>query len=139
MMIYNSAKATFSKQPSESKENFLYWFVGFVEGDGCFGVNKQNNRICFIITQKDPKVLYYIRKNLNFGKVYKNADGYFRYIVSKRKNLDKLIAIFNGRLVLEKTSSRYKEWISSYSQYYRTSQIFDLYHTRPSIIDFRNS
>jgi len=42
---------------------FINWFVGFTEGDGSFVVDNNTNRISFIITQKDPKVLYYIKKN----------------------------------------------------------------------------
>jgi hypothetical protein len=51
-------------QPSQIKDldtNFLCWFIGFTEGDGSFCTNGKRN--LFQIVQKDPKVLYYIKKN----------------------------------------------------------------------------
>lgn len=49
----------------------------------------------FTITQKDPKVLYYIRDNLGFGVVYLCADSYYRFIVSNKVYLNYLINLFN--------------------------------------------
>ena len=47
---------------------FLEWFIGFTEGDGSFIVSK--NKVYFDITQSvsDIQVLYYIKKELGFGK-----------------------------------------------------------------------
>ena len=61
---------------------FINWFIGFTEGDGSFVRWLETNKISFVITQKDPKVLYYIKNNLGFGKIYKCKDSYYRYIVS---------------------------------------------------------
>lgn len=106
---FNNAKPNHIKK---YEINFLYWFVGFAEGDGSFVFNKLNKQNSFIITQKDPKVLYYLRKNLGFGKVYLCKDGYYRYIVSKKTNLIYLIMIFSGKLILEKTNLRFFHWIN---------------------------
>lgn len=104
--------------------DFIEWFVGFSEGGGSFVRWSKTNKISFIITQKDPKVLYYIRKGLGFGGVYKCKDTYYRYIVSDKKNLQYLIKIFNrGNLVLFKTYKRFQEWIEAYS----------IYHSEPKI------
>lgn len=103
--------------------DFIDWFVGFSEGDGSF-IRWKSNKISFAITQKDAKVLYFIKKNLGFGTVYLCKDGYYRYIVSNQKNLLYLINIFNqGNLILFKTYKRFKEWLSSYSLYYRLEPI----------------
>jgi len=93
--------------------------VGFTEGDGCFGVNYKTDRVQFIITQNEANVLYKIRTTLGYGKVYLHADGYYRYIVSDRKNLKYLINIFEGRLVFKKTQERYNKFIESYNKYYK--------------------
>ena len=61
----------------------------------------------FIITQKDPKVLYYVKKNLGYGKVYLCGDKYYRYVVSNREGIARLIKTFSGRLRLNKTNERY--------------------------------
>lgn len=90
--------------------SFLEWFVGFTEGDGSFIVS--NQRLFFIINQKESKILYYIRTNLGFGKVsiYRT---YSRYIVADRTNVDRLISIFNGNLLLDKTNARFKLWLDA--------------------------
>lgn len=115
--VEESAKP--AKEKSNQKE-ILEWFIGFTEGDGSFGVDSKNNRVMFIITQKEPQVLYYIKKEIGFGKVYQNADGNYRYIVSKRGNIEQLIGIFNGVLVLKKTHERFERWVESYEKYYKT-------------------
>uniref|UniRef100_UPI0022385F03 LAGLIDADG endonuclease n=1 Tax=Ramaria cf. rubripermanens TaxID=2016387 RepID=UPI0022385F03 len=38
---------------------WLGWFIGFTEGDGSFILGK-SGRITFVITQKNPSVLYHI-------------------------------------------------------------------------------
>jgi hypothetical protein len=94
--------------------DFLEWFIGFAEGDGSFIVS--NNRLFFIINQKEEKILHSIRTNLGFGKVsiYKT---YSRFIVADRKNIDRLISIFNGNLVLYKTNSRFVSWLNARNTY----------------------
>ena len=94
--------------------SFLQWFIGFSEGDASFITSK--NRLFFIINQKDVKVLYYIKKNLAFGKVstYKT---YSRFIVADKKNIDRLISIFNGNLILDKTNLRFSTWLQSRNSY----------------------
>lgn len=118
-------KATFnfdayldSKPSHLSKINitFLAWFIGFAEGDGCFFVDEKTNRNYFLLSQKDPKALYFIKKNLGFGIVNKKQDSY-QYYVSDQINIDKLIKIFNGNLQLEKTNRNFKKWFNVYSNY----------------------
>ena len=31
-------------------DEFIYWFIGFTEGDGCFSINKRKE-LTFILTQ----------------------------------------------------------------------------------------
>jgi hypothetical protein len=95
-------------------QNFLEWFIGFSEGDGSFIVS--NNRLFFIINQKEEKILHYIRSNLGFGKV-SNYKFYSRYIVANKTNVDKLISIFNGNLVLSKTNLRFINWLEARNLY----------------------
>lgn len=91
---------------------FLQWFVGFSEGDGSFIVSK--GRMFFIINQKEEKVLHRIRTELGFGKVstYKS---YSRFIVADRDNIERLIHLFNGNLVLHKTNIRFTLWLQDWN------------------------
>ena len=93
----------------ETSNKNIWWFIGFVEGDGSFIVSK--DRIFFIINQKDPKVLYKIRDILGIGKVSK-YNNYYRYILTKKDHILFLIYIFNGRLILNKTNERLLSWLS---------------------------
>lgn len=102
---------------------FIQWFVGFSEGDGSFGFSCQTGqshfRHDFIINQKDPQVLYKIRSTLGFGTVkhyndFKQGTSYHRYIVSDIEGIFKLIQIFNGQLILNKTRLRYTEWCNTF-------------------------
>lgn len=120
----NSYSNSMSNNSNYESREFIKWFIGFSEGDGSFVRWTKTNKISFVITQKDPKVLYYIRKNLGFGVVYKCKDTYYRYIVSDKKNLLCLINIFNhGDLILSKTYKRFQEWVDSYSIYYSEPKI----------------
>ncbi len=111
--LKDSAKPT---HKTEYPATFIEWLVGFTEGDGSFVVDTKANRVSFVITQKDPRVLHYIRTNLGFGKVYENKDTYYRYIVSRQENIKYLIEIFNGRLILKKTNEMYKRWVEIYAK-----------------------
>ncbi len=95
-------------------KSFLEWFIGFAEGDGSFLVS--NERLFFIINQKEEKVLYYIRSNLGFGKV-STYTSYSRYIVADRKSIDRLIYLFNGNLLLDKTNARFVLWLDARNKY----------------------
>ena len=98
----------------KTDNSFLEWFVGFAEGSGTFIVSKE--RLFFIINQKEEKVLHYIRTNLGFGKVstYKSCS---RYIVADKTNIDRLIFLFNGNLILNKTNNHFFLWLNSRDLY----------------------
>ena len=95
-------------------KHFLEWFVGFSEGDGSFIVS--NNRLFFIINQKEEKILHIIRSYLGFGKV-STYYTYSRFIVADITSIDRLICIFNGNLLLNKTSNRFKLWLNARNGY----------------------
>lgn len=87
-------------------QKFLEWFTGFTEGDGSFVVSK--NKVYFDITQNlnDIKILYYIKKQLGFGKVLIRKEPHRNvgvFYVSSKENFLRLITIFNGNL-----STKYK-------------------------------
>ena len=100
------------KKPANIKTAFLEWFLGFSEGDGTFIVSEA--RLFFIISQKEEKILHRIRTELGFGKVsyYKTAS---RFIVADRDNIERLIHIFNGNLVLNKTGRRFCKWVEAWN------------------------
>ena len=93
------------------------WFVGFAEGDGSWQVDTTGRSI-FIINQQDPQILYNIKKLVGFGQVngpYHNKNGttYYRYRVGNLEGTKKLIDIFNGNFVLDKTEKRFGNYLET--------------------------
>lgn len=93
--------------------DWLTWFIGFSEGDGSFSRFK-DQYIRFILTQKEDKILYHIKDTLGFGTV-KHFNGFSRYIVNNKKDLEILISIFNGNIVLDNVKLRFKRWLDFYN------------------------
>jgi len=91
---------------------FLEWFVGFSEGDGSFTVSK--NRLFFIIVQKEASILFKIKTALGFGSVTKHG-AYWRFIIADKRNCERLIYLFNGNLLLDKTNARFFSWVSTFN------------------------
>nr|QUO99233.1 putative LAGLIDADG homing endonuclease [Oedogonium sp. HN1801B] len=101
---------------------FLEWLIGFTEGDGCFSskIQRGRPRLVFEIAQKDPKILYKIRKNLGFGRIFKenrldteNPDlikNYWKFSVGDKKGIQKLFILFNGNLILPKRQKQFQRW-----------------------------
>jgi hypothetical protein len=111
-------------------QSFLEWFIGFTEGDGSFIVslkkNKTRKNIFFFINQKDPKLMYKIKKELGFGQVIKykqNNQTFYRYSVSDIKNINRLIHLFNGNLILKKVQNRFNKWLNCYNNLYPNEYI----------------
>jgi len=107
---------------SKVDQDFLEWFIGFTEGDGSFIVT--NNKVKFDITQikNDVQVLYYIKTNLGFGKVYIRKEierniGYF--YITKKDNFKRLIKIFNGNICTEYKHNQFKKWVETYNKQYK--------------------
>jgi hypothetical protein len=93
--------------------NWLSWFVGFLEGDGAILENK--GRSYFVLTQKDDTVLHEIYERLKIGKVkhfYDNKGNrkYSRFIVSDNKGIFLLYLLLNGNLVLQSRVNQLTKW-----------------------------
>lgn len=104
-------------QQHQNYYDFLIWFIGFSEGDGCFFFTEKS--LFFMINQKNPKVLYKIRKQLGFGIVRKyvqNKKQYYRLDISTKKNVLRLIYLFNGNLILDKVYKKFKSWVGKANQ-----------------------
>lgn len=77
-------------------------------------------RPCFIINQKDPHVLYLIKKTLKFGYVTKikatpDVGEHYRYRVHKLHHILQLIYLFQDTFILRKVDVRLQRWIEGYN------------------------
>lgn len=98
-----------TRELTRSKDaSFHYWFTGFAEGNGSWNVS--DGRVSFILRQKDPRVLHFIRKHLGFGNVILAKDGFSTFSVTNWDLSKRLALIFNGNLVLTDTKQRYESY-----------------------------
>jgi hypothetical protein len=117
-------------------KKFLEWFIGFTEGDGSFIVFK--NKVYFDITQnlQDIQVLYYIKKELGFGKIiirnekHKNVGVFY---VSSKNNFTRLITIFNGNLSTNYKKKQFKIWLDTYNKQYNMNIVFNDKLVKPNL------
>ena len=119
-------KSYIHNRTSETKrENsvFIDWFIGFTEGDGCFAIDSTNRRLFFKIRQKEPQILFKIKKQLQMGIVFYSKDGYWTYSISSKFQIFTLIHLFNGNLQLHKTQTRFKEWVNAHNQWWPKQHI----------------
>jgi hypothetical protein len=144
---------------------FLAWFIGFFEADGYYAarhkiidvkdkpstwlvqtlVKKSEpinvmttpHRITFEIIQKDPKIIYKIRKILGFGKVQpittKDGNTYFRYFTSKKEHILRLTYLFNGNLILEKRQLQFEQVIFSINELWKLNLEVKAWNMQPSV------
>ena len=98
---------------------FLSWFLGFSEGDGSFIIDPKNKRLFFTITQKDPALLHRLRTELGFGTVCNDTQcpDTKRFTVTCREHVLILIHLFNGNLLLKKTTQRFLKWVEAYNTF----------------------
>ena len=101
------------------KKEFLEWFIGFSEGEGCFTVAKRGD-FHFLITQSsiDIQVLNYIKEKLGFGNINlestKKKTHNFR--IQDTKNLYLLCLLFNGNMILPTRSARFLTFLASFNE-----------------------
>jgi hypothetical protein len=100
-------------QKKKIDQDFLEWFVGFTEGDGSFTISRPKNgkkRLFFFLVQNDIQALQRIRSTLGFGRVQKHGNAH-RFAASSKADIDRLITLFNGNLLLDKTNTRFRQWV----------------------------
>ena len=98
------------------------WFVGFVDGEGCFHValNKLPKMALgwqvlpefrVVQHQRDEKILYKIKNYFGFGDIYINHGNRKEFRVRGLENLNKLIHFFN-KYPLQTSKKRNFEFFS---------------------------
>lgn len=106
-------KQEFSVPDGKYDNDWLSWFIGFLEGDGA--ILEHKGRACFVITQKDSTVLHEIYETLKIGIVkdfYDNNGNrkFSRYIVSDNKSIFLLYLLLNGNLALKHRVNQLIKW-----------------------------
>jgi hypothetical protein len=106
-----------NQQGKEIDKKFLEWFIGFVEGDGCFYISGQKPIFTIHLHIVDLPLLYEIQAELNMGSIHFNKDRKKALFTIKAKHqILSLINIFNGNLYLPKRKEQFKLWVNSYNK-----------------------
>ena len=110
----------FNSNSEHLSDNWLIWFIGFVEGDGAIQTYDNGERVRFVLTQKESAILYFIHNKLNIGivkhfpqgKSGKNND-FYRLIVDNPSQILLLAFLFNGNLAMDHRIKQLSLWIQS--------------------------
>lgn len=116
--FYAKFKEYYPNNTKPTKE-FLEWFIGFTEGEGCFIYAKRGD-LSFVITQstKDVQILNYIKNNLGFGKVIKQSikGNTHRFVIQDKNNLFIICLLFNGNMVFSTRNARFLTFLSAFNE-----------------------
>lgn len=98
--------------------DWLTWFIGFVEGDGAIQTFANNTRVRFVLTQKESGILYYVHNMLRIGIVKHfpqgtsgNKNDFYRWIVDNPLHILLLAFLFNGNLAITHRIQQLDLWV----------------------------
>lgn len=112
-------KILFGNNAQHLSNNWLTWFIGFVEGDGAIQTYANETRVRFVLTQKESDIVYHIHKMLGIGTVKyfpqgknRNKNGFYRLIVNDSKHILLLAFLFNGNIAISHRIKQLYSWIT---------------------------
>ena len=110
----------FGNDAQHLSNNWLTWFIGFVEGDGAIQTYGEGTRVRFVLTQKESAILFYIQKNLGIGTVKHypqgtsgNKNDFYRLIVDNPSHILLLAFLFNGNLAIAHRIQQLYLWVQA--------------------------
>ena len=113
-------KTLFGNNAQLLSDNWLTWFIGFVEGDGAIQTYGNSKRVRFVLTQKENAILFYIQKKLGIGIVKHfpqgtsgNKNDFYRLIVENPSHILLLAFLFNGNLAITHRIQQLSLWVQS--------------------------
>lgn len=116
-MYYNTL---FGNDAQHLSNNWLTWFIGFVEGDGAIQTYGKGTRVRFVLTQKESAILFYIQKKLGIGTVKHypqgtsgNKNDFYRLIVDDPSHILLLAFLFNGNLAITHRIQQLYLWVQA--------------------------
>ena len=113
-------KTIHGNDPSHICNNWLTWFIGFVEGDGAILTYANGTRVRFVLTQKESAILYHIHNKLGIGNVKHfpqgtsgNKNDFYRLIVDNTSHILLLAFLFNGNLAINHRIQQISLWVQA--------------------------
>lgn len=117
-------------------KEFLQWFIGFAEGDGCFYITRGKSIFSIHLHIVDLPLLIEIKTQLNMGSIYIGKKSCLLTIKAK-KETETLINIFNGKIYLSKRKIQFNKWAQNFEQNYSPCNHVNLQPStyKPSLSD----
>jgi hypothetical protein len=99
-----------------ASDEFLYWLIGFTEGDGCFLVNKRRE-LSFILIQGNANIqlLENIYDTLPLGYITAANERVSRIIIQRKEEVELIIQLFNGNIVLPTRKMQFKTFLEAFN------------------------
>lgn len=107
-------------------DSFGHWFAGLTDGEGCFGLNRNNGRYMTTrfsigLRADETPVLNYIQETLGFGQVYVARDLTGRspaaqFSVSSIGGCQSLVEIFHKYPLRAKKARDFEIWAEAVGQ-----------------------
>ena len=127
-----------------SDEDFLEWFRGLVDGEGCFMItpnkNDKNFTFRFIIYMHvdNKNMLEYVAQRLKIGKIYFD-DHFVHFKVSKQSEVKIIINIFDQYPLNTSKNLNFLMWKQGYELYVsRKTSVRDLNEIFNEILNLKN-
>lgn len=100
-------------------DDFLYWFIGFMEGDGSFTITKRGD-LQWVVTQsiQDNQILEYIKSEFGFGNIYIQSQKQKtkRYIIQDLTNLYLMCLLFNGNMYFPVRQAKFHLFVTKLNE-----------------------
>jgi len=96
-------------------DSFLYWYIGFSEGDGCFCINNRKE-LSFILIQGNNNLILLenILDKLPLGYITKQNERVSRLIIQKKEQIELLLHLFNGNIVLPTRKKQFQSFLNTF-------------------------
>ena len=127
---YSILLAGEGKSAEHISDNWLAWFIGFVEGDGAIQTFDNNTRVRFVLTQKESGILYHIHNTLAIGNVKHfpqgtsgNKNDFYRLIVDNPSQILLLAFLFNGNLAIKHRIQQLSLWVNVLNKKFEENKI----------------
>jgi hypothetical protein len=110
-MVKEIIERSWDYNPKNCLNSRKGWLIGFVEGEGCFFVVKTGYPR-FTISQADKDILIKIKEFFGCGVVYLSSskNRVYEYRMTKIKDLPKLIAFFDNKLITKAKIEQFNKW-----------------------------
>lgn len=123
---------------ANQSDNWLAWFIGFVEGGGAIQTYGEGKKVRFVLTQKESAILYHIQKVLGIGLVKHFPQGkrgekiyFYRLIVDDPSQILLLAFLFNSNLAMNHRIEQLSLWVQALDNRFGTNTI--IFNNTPAL------